>query len=456
LVGGELSVNQTVELLYDGFDFQIVGATSSTGSGITQLTGGVTAGPGSGSQVAAVVIDGLAAKTTPIAADEFILSDSAAGFANKKVTLTNLAAAIPGTTYSADGSTLQLVGTTFSEKDGGTTNAKLANMAAHTVKANITGSSAAPVDSSVSAILDAEVGTTRGTLLFRGASTWGALAPGSDGYVLVTHGSSADPDWEPVGAVNTNWVTIIDLDFSAQSNQTLSSNTTYTIGTDINGNNLTWTKANSANDSVAMAVVNGSGLVIQPSTTGSYSDTTRTAPYIKLDLATYITNYYIGMPIQIWIYISADSLANTPDMVFCGLDNLSSSDSTIDQTVIGRRIGNPTGTQKSLRYAPGLAAAVTAHDVASALDSTDRVMMLSYPIGRSNGNATFYKGTYSSGWPAYSALIPYGRTTSATQDFSTTNDTITSLPRQLVIGGQCGTSAKSYTVARVRIDYQRR
>jgi len=77
-----------------------------------------------------------------------------------------------GTTYSADGSTLQLVGTTFSEKDGGTTNAKLANMAANTIKLNNTGSPAAPIDGSV-----AQATAMLNVFLASGASHLKGLVP---------------------------------------------------------------------------------------------------------------------------------------------------------------------------------------------------------------------------------------------------------------------------------------
>lgn len=50
LAGGEIAASQIVVLVYDGTNFQLIGDVSV--GGITQLTGDVTAGPGSGSQVA--------------------------------------------------------------------------------------------------------------------------------------------------------------------------------------------------------------------------------------------------------------------------------------------------------------------------------------------------------------------------------------------------------------------
>jgi len=72
---------------------------------------------------------------------------------------------------------------------------ELANMPSMTVKANITGGSAAPTDQTVSALLDASFSSARGTMLFRGASAWSALAPGTASQLLQTNGAGADPSW---------------------------------------------------------------------------------------------------------------------------------------------------------------------------------------------------------------------------------------------------------------------
>jgi hypothetical protein len=63
------------------------------------------------------------------------------------------------------------------------------------VLANISGASEAPSANTMTAILDAGFGSTRGSVLYRGSGGWAVLAPGTDGNVLTTHGISADPAW---------------------------------------------------------------------------------------------------------------------------------------------------------------------------------------------------------------------------------------------------------------------
>lgn len=47
---------------------------------------------------------------------------------------------------------------------------------------------------SITNVLDL-AGSTRGQILYRGASTWSALSPGTAGYLLQTGGVGADPSW---------------------------------------------------------------------------------------------------------------------------------------------------------------------------------------------------------------------------------------------------------------------
>lgn len=54
----------------------------------------------------------------------------------------------------------------------------------------------ASVSANIQTLLDS-ISSTRGVILYRGASGWAALSPGTDGDVLTTHGASADPTWSP-------------------------------------------------------------------------------------------------------------------------------------------------------------------------------------------------------------------------------------------------------------------
>lgn len=45
-----------------------------------------------------------------------------------------------------------------------------------------------------------QIASTWGSVLFRGTTDWEGLAPGTNGYVLTTHGPGADPTWEPAAS----------------------------------------------------------------------------------------------------------------------------------------------------------------------------------------------------------------------------------------------------------------
>ena len=78
-------------------------------------------------------------------------------------------------------------------------------IANNSIYANIAGSSAAPIANTLTAVIDAALGSTRGAILERGSSGWTALAPGStSGYVLTSAGTGADPTWSAVPAAGSN------------------------------------------------------------------------------------------------------------------------------------------------------------------------------------------------------------------------------------------------------------
>lgn len=77
----------------------------------------------------------------------------------------------------------------------------LAPIATGNVLANVSGISAAPSATTPSAVLDV-IGSTQGNILYRAASNWSVLAPGTSGQVLQTNGAGSSPSWANVGSVS--------------------------------------------------------------------------------------------------------------------------------------------------------------------------------------------------------------------------------------------------------------
>jgi hypothetical protein len=63
------------------------------------------------------------------------------------------------------------------------------------IASNISGVKAPYSANGLSAIIDHILGSTRGSVIRRGASGWEILTPGTNGYVLTSNGAGADPVW---------------------------------------------------------------------------------------------------------------------------------------------------------------------------------------------------------------------------------------------------------------------
>ncbi|WP_441234492.1 hypothetical protein [Bradyrhizobium sp. 930_D9_N1_4] len=74
--------------------------------------------------------------------------------------------------------------------------------------ANPTGSSAVPVGTSLSAVIDNAACSTQGSIFYRNGSSWTCLPPGTSGQVLQTQGASANPQWA-VGGGGSSGMTLL-------------------------------------------------------------------------------------------------------------------------------------------------------------------------------------------------------------------------------------------------------
>jgi Chaperone of endosialidase len=116
---------------------------------------------------------------------------------NVTITPSNIGAASSSTTITA--------GTGLS--GGGDLSANrtlsLASIGAFTILSNNSSGSATPSANSLTSILDANFGTTQGSLIYRTGSQWTALSPGTSGQLLKTNGAGADPSWATVSGAGT-------------------------------------------------------------------------------------------------------------------------------------------------------------------------------------------------------------------------------------------------------------
>lgn len=71
----------------------------------------------------------------------------------------------------------------------------LATILTNQVLANPTGGTAVPIGTSLSALIDAAIGSTQGDIIYRNGSIWTVLPPGTNGQALTTGGIAANPSW---------------------------------------------------------------------------------------------------------------------------------------------------------------------------------------------------------------------------------------------------------------------
>lgn len=82
---------------------------------------------------------------------------------------------------------------------------RIAAVADQRIIANISGGSAPPAAATLTSLLDNILGSAQGSVVYRGAASWGVLTPGSSGQFLQTQGAAANPQWaSPAGAGNVS------------------------------------------------------------------------------------------------------------------------------------------------------------------------------------------------------------------------------------------------------------
>lgn len=211
----------------------------------------------------------------------------------------------------------------------------------------------------------------------------------TDGYVLTY--DTADGYWVGRKVTGGGYITALDFDFTAQTTQTLSIDTNYTIG------GLIWTKINSANDAVAMTVTNGVGLVQKPSSSTNISSATRTAPGLFITLPNAgVPSPYLGMKIRIWGYVASTNAAANFDTSFTVLESGNSN----NLSYMGFRQWNGAGVY----YGGGITnnSGTTNTAAGDTTNTGDNVFVIEAEMG--SVSYRMYSGVWSSGWPNITTL----------------------------------------------------
>jgi hypothetical protein len=189
------------------------------------------------------------------------------------------------------------------------------------------------------------------------------------------------------------WATALDLDISAQPLQAMGADGNYTIG------GLTVKRENAANDAVAMALINGQGLVIQPNAASDFNNATRTCPLVWISLSQLgIPNLSWSTGIRVSAYVSAANYAANYDNSVVALDG----DNTQFVSASFRGIAVAGAGQITRRILGGVTTGTGEINVANTAANNVQSVLVN-ALGGSSVFAHLF-GQYAAGWPADSAM----------------------------------------------------
>jgi hypothetical protein len=202
--------------------------------------------------------------------------------------------------------------------------------------------------------------------------------------------------------IGANWNTVMDLDFTTLPNQTLTTDGTYTF------NGIVWTKVNTAQEYLPMQIITGQGLKIQPNNAphaGILSN--RSWPLLQVPVLTLASGIGPLTRIRVWLYWSA--LGTFPGGTgddsgpLISLDNTSTSPNYAwwGRYSNGQSASGPGYYLGRAREGDGRTSGTI-----TGPPPTGNVMVFDFPAGIGGQLGYLLSGTFASGWPGESALLP--------------------------------------------------
>lgn len=193
----------------------------------------------------------------------------------------------------------------------------------------------------------------------------------------------------------TEWFTAFECDFTAEPAQTLATNGTYSFC------GKTWTKASSAGDATAMALVPGTGLVIRPVSSTDFSPTVTTAPHVWINATDLIPEFSVSRQYRLSVHLSSSNCAMNFDALKTGFWSPSPAGNMlfVSMNYAGAGGCNPGyyAAKNNTGISYGTVVSTTPLD-------TDDVEMMELPSGVTGFFGSWNSGAWSSGWPAETTL----------------------------------------------------
>lgn len=188
------------------------------------------------------------------------------------------------------------------------------------------------------------------------------------------------------------WTTVLDVNFTTQPTQVLDADGDYVIG------GYTFTKINSANETVGMVLTNGTGIVIQPAQATSLAGTTRTLPALTIGLSAIIPDYTFGTRTRVWLYVVTGNWSA----------NYHATTLALEEPVAGSQFTSHKLYNAALKQqASGYVANSSQGDVLTSVALASRdVLLIELFRGILPGYGTHSVGTWLADWPDISTMLP--------------------------------------------------
>lgn len=191
--------------IWDGSAWVLVNSSSS---GITELTGDVTAGPGSGSQAATIAANVVSNSKFRAGGALTVVGRSV----NSGGNVADIAAVAASDSVLREASNVIGFGTiaTAGITAKAVTYAKIQDISATArVLGRVTAGAGVTEELTLTQVLDLLGSAAQGDILYRDAAGWAYLAPGTSGQFLKTQGAGANPVWATGGGGTSGFTVVI-------------------------------------------------------------------------------------------------------------------------------------------------------------------------------------------------------------------------------------------------------